>query len=202
MKNTLNYIVIKFAMWYYLKILHRIKYDEHASDYIYDPILVLKDQAHDDHIYHFPDDINISIQYSIPIIKELAEKEHEKYIPFNQLRELLLHDVEQTKEEFDSIRNLIVRRQEHDSPFLIIMYHIPSQKWLLLDGRHRFIEYEKFSPYEEKVPVLAVDSEMLMPAIINKSGFIAYCIQQNVYVLQVYPIWMWRKRLLKVRRFL
>lgn len=53
MKNTLNYIVIKFAMWYYLKILHRIKYDEHASDYIYDPILVLKDQAHDDHIYHF-----------------------------------------------------------------------------------------------------------------------------------------------------
>ena len=144
---------------------------------------------------------NISIQYSIPIIKELAEKEHEKYIPFNQLKALLRHDVEQTKEEFDSIRNLIVRRQEHDSPFLIIMYHIPSQKWLLLDGRHRFIEYEKFSPYEEKVPVLAVDSEMLMPAIINKSGFIAYCIQQNIYVLQVYPIWMWRKRLLKVRRF-
>ena len=71
---------------------------------------------------------NISIQYSIPIIKELAEKEHEKYIPFNQLKALLRHDVEQTKEEFDSIRNLIVRRQEHDSPFLIIMYHIPQSK--------------------------------------------------------------------------
>lgn len=97
---------------------------------------------------------------------------------------------------------MIVSKHKHNSQFLIIMYHFPSDKWLLLDGRHRFIEYEKFNPNEERVPVLIVNSEMLLPAIINKSGLIAYCIQHNIYVLQCYPIWMWRTELLHMHRFL
>lgn len=174
--NIVNYIATKFAIRYYTKLLHKIKDDESMSNYIYKPILLLKDYAYDDHIYHFPGNIDINIQYSIPIIRELAEKEHQCCIPFEQLKELLSYDLEQTKEELNSIRNMIVSKQEHNSPYLIIMNHIPTQRWLLLDGRYRFIEYEKFNPHEEKVPVLAVDSKMLMPAIINKSGLIAYCV--------------------------
>lgn len=189
-------------MRYYVKILHNIKDNDHASEYLYDYFMVLKDQTHDEHIYHFPDNIDINIQYSIPIIRLLAEKERETYIPFRKLKELLSFDIEQSREEFDNIRTLIARKQKHDAKFLIIMYHIPSDKWLLLDGRHRFVEYEKFEPDEEQVPVLVVNSEMLLPAIINKNGFIAYCIQHNLYVLQSHPIWTWKTKLLNIHRFL
>ncbi|MCI8410008.1 MAG: hypothetical protein HFJ09_12185 [Lachnospiraceae bacterium] len=202
MKNILNQIVVTIAIQYYMKILNKIKDDEHASDYLYDHSLVLRDQTHDKHIYHFPRNIDINILYSIPIIRILAGKENEKYISFKKLKELLSYDIEQSKAEFDAIKTLIVHKQKHDSQFLIIMYHYPSGKWLLLDGRHRFVEYEKFKPDEERVPVLVVDSEMLLTAIINKSGFIAYCIQHNIYVLQKYPIWMWRTKLLNTHRFL
>lgn len=202
MRQMIRYIVIKIVLRYYMKVLHKIKDDTHMNDNLYDCSLVIKDNTHDEHIFHFPENIDICVQYSIPIIKALVGKEREKYIPFRELKDLLSYDIEQSKEEFDSLRTLIVRKQQHDSEFLIIMYHISSSKWLLLDGRHRFVEYEKFNPNEEKVPVLVVDSEMLLPAIINKSGFIAYCIQQNIYVLQKFPMNMWRTWLLKVHRFL
>lgn len=202
MGNILNYLAIKIAGKYYRKILRSIKDNEHASEYIDDPALVLMDQHHDDHVYHFIDNINIRIQYSIPIVRKLAGKENEKHMSFKELEQLLRYDIEQSRGEFDALRALIVRRQKHSAQFLIIMYHVPNGTWLLLDGRHRFIEYEKFQPDAKRVPVLAVDSEMLFSAIINKSGFIAYCIQHNGYILQNYPIWKWRKSLLKIRYLL
>ncbi len=84
--KLLNYIAVKLTAKYYKNILYSIKEDEHASDYIYDPRLVLMDQEHDTHIHHFEDNIDISIQYSIPIIKKLANKENERYIPFRELK--------------------------------------------------------------------------------------------------------------------
>ncbi len=115
---------------------------------------------------------------------------------------MLSYDIEQSREEFDVLRTQIVCRQKHNSQFLIIMYHVPSGKWLLLDGRHRFVEYEKFQPDEKNVPVLVVNSEMLYSAIINKSGFIAYSVQHNRYVYLNYPIGAWRKMILKLRNLL
>lgn len=202
MKNILTSILLKIALCYYTQILRIIKDKKRINDYLYDYSLFLNDQTHDDHVYHFPQKIDIFIRYSIPIIKLLANKEQEKYISFKELTELLDYDLTQSKGELDCLRSLITQKQKHDSPFLIIMYHIPNDKWLLLDGRHRYIEYEKFSINEEHIPVLMVDSEQLMRAIINKDGFIAYCIQHNIYVFQEYPIWQWKEKLLNVHRFL
>lgn len=202
MRNIINDLAIRIASKYYKKVLHNIKDNEHASDFIDDPALMLADQHHDDHVYHFCDNIDISIQYSIPVVRKLAGKEHEKYMSFKDLKRLLYYDIEQSREEMDNLRKLIVRRQKHNSQFLIVMYHVPNGTWLLLDGRHRFIEYEKFQPDAERVPVLVVDSEMLYSAIINKSGFIAYCIQHNGYILQEYPIRMWKSKLWKIHTLL
>lgn len=202
MQKILNILAVKIAAKYYKKVLYVIKDDEHVSDFMDDPVLVLKDQHHDDHVYHFADGIDINIMYSIPIVRKLAGKEHERYMPFKDLKKLLDYDMEQSREEMDILRQLIVRKQKHDSQFLIIMYHVPNGNWLLLDGRHRFIEYEKFQPNAERVPVLVVDSEMLSSAIINKNGFIAYCIQHNGYILQEYPMRMWKSKLWKIHELL
>lgn len=202
MGNIINNLAIKIAAKYYKKVVYSIKDNEHASDFIDNPALILADQQHDDHVYYFGDNIEISIQYSIPIVKKLAGKEHEKYMSFKDLKRLLNYDMEQSKEEMDALRKQIIRKQKHDSPFLIVMYHVPNGTWLLLDGRHRFIEYEKFQPDAERVPVLVVDSEMLYSAIINKSGFIAYCILHNGYILQEYPIRMWKSKLWKIHTLL
>lgn len=200
--NILRDIIVKVATEYYMKIVYKIKDNEYPSDYISNPRAILEDQEHDAHVYHFPDNIDVSIQYSIPIIRELAGKDYERYISFKELKELLAYDIEQSKEEFDDIRKLVVGKYKHKAESLVIMYYIPHERWLLLDGRHRFVEYEKFNPDAECVSVLAVNSKMLMPAIINKCGFICYCIQQNIYVLAKYPIRMWKKNLLNIRRLL
>lgn len=201
-KYMLNHIGEKVATRYYTKLLRDIKHDNSASDYIYDYSVVIEDQTHDEHIYHFSEDIDITICYSIPIIRNIASKENEKYISFESLRNLLSYDLEQSKEHMDVLRRKIVEKRKHDSKFLIIMYHAPQEKWLLLDGRHRFIEYEKFNPNEAKIPVLVVDSEWLMGAILNRSGFIAYCVQHNLYILRKYPVRMWKAKLWKIRMLL
>lgn len=202
MNKLISHIAMIIATQYYMKIIYEVKDDECASDYIYDLRVVSEDQTHDAHIFHFPENIDISIQYSIPIIRLLAVKENEKYISFEQLKERLAYDTEQSKEVLDEIRQLITDKREHEPASLVIMYYIPHKRWLLLDGRHRFIEYEKFDPNAESVPILEVDSKMLLPAIINKSGFIACCIQHNIDVLDNYPIWTWRKNLLNIRGLL
>lgn len=202
MGNILNKLAVKIAMKHYIKILHTLKDDNSVSEYLYDYSIFTRDQTHDEHVYHFSENIDITICYSVPLIRETTDKEHEKYMSFKELKELLNYDIEQSREEFDAIRTLIVRRQKHDSPSLIIMYHVPNRNWLLLDGRHRFIEYEKFQPNAKRVPVLVVDSEMLPHTILNKSGFIAYCVQHNLHILENYPIWLWRKKVLKIQYLL
>lgn len=202
MGNILKKLAKKIAMKHYIKILHKLKDDNSVSDYLYDYSIFARDQTHDEHVYHFSENIDITICYSVPLIREITGKEHETYMSFKELKELLNYDVEQSREEFDAIRTLVVRRQKHNSPSLIIMYHVPNGNWLLLDGRHRFVEYEKFQPDAKRVPVLVVDSEMLPRTILNKSGFIAYCVQHNAHILENYPIWLWRKKVLKIQYLL
>ena len=201
-ENILKHVIERVATRYYIKLLRKIKHDKSASDYLYDYSVVIEDQKHDEHIYHFAEDVNITICYSIPIIRKITSKENEKYITFENLRALLSYDLEQSKEHMDVLRRKIVGKRKHDSKFLIIMYHTPHETWLLLDGRHRFIEYEKFYPKETKVPVLVVDSEKLLGAILNRSGFIAYCVQHNLHILRKYPIRMWKKMLWEIHMLL
>lgn len=164
--------------------------------------MYLENPIHDEHIYCYPNNINIWIQYSLPIIRKLAKKENEEYISFGKLRQMLDYDICKCKDELDRIRHIVVRRIEHDEKFLIIMYHIPNGKWLLLDGRHRLIEYEKFGSDDEKVPVIKADSEMISFAIINKSGYIAYCIQYNIFIMTNFSLLKWRRKLIDINTLL
>lgn len=205
MKNyILNDIVSKIALHYYMKILHNIKDDVHAGEYIYyDSTLCVDSRPqYDEHVYHFPDNIDISIPYSIPTVRMLAGKENEIYISFQEIKKMLAFDVEQTCEEFNAIRKLVVNKQKHTPESLIIMYSVPLNQWLILDGRHRYVEYEKFNPLEERVPVLMVTSDMLISAIVNKKGRIAYCVQHNMFVFQNYKIRDWKKNLINIYQYL
>ena len=49
------------------------------GDFIYDYSLYLENPIHDEHIYCYPNNINIWIQYSLPIIRKLAKKEKKVY---------------------------------------------------------------------------------------------------------------------------
>ena len=57
MRQMIRYIVIKIVLRYYMKVLHKIKDDTHMNDNLYDCSLVIKDNTHDEHIFHFPENI-------------------------------------------------------------------------------------------------------------------------------------------------
>lgn len=197
--KILGRTVAKITIPYYTEILRKIQYEVGYSAYLYKPELVKIDQEHDDHVYHFPQNIDINIEYSIPVVWELADETCKKSIIFADLKKMLRFDLEQSKEDMDVLRRHIKNRRKHKSKFLIVMYHVPNNTYLLLDGRHRFVEYEKFASDTERVPVLLVDSEKMKRAIITKAGFIAYCIQRNFYIFQNFPIWEWGKLLSNIR---
>ena len=82
------------------------------------------------------------------------------------------------------------------------MGYIPNQQWILVDGRHRFVEYEKFEPDAKEIPILGLNSDFLKSAIMNKTGFIAYNIQSNLYLMNTTHLGKWKGNITNIKSLL
>lgn len=182
-------LVVKVLNKYYLKVLNRLYKKDTANPLLAYRDLVLLDQEHDTHIFNYGEKIQIEFQYSIAIINKIYENEKITNVPLSNVLKMLENDINRSKDIFAEISKSVSNRHKHPNKALIIMRHTLSGEYFIIDGRHRLVEYIKFSNLDTKIPILLVDSERISVALLNRNAFVAYQMEHNLFVLRKYPFW-------------
>lgn len=186
--SNIKRIIINFLIKRYYEILKSIKDSDTTNPLLVHGDLVLENQEHDAHIFDCARDIQIEFQYSIAVINKICENEKVCMIPLAKVLTMLARDIENNKENFAEISSYVKTKWKHKYDRLIIIEHMPSGTYMLADGRHRLVEYVKFSSKSSNIPVLLVSSELVSRALLNRNAFVAYQIQHNLYALNELPL--------------
>ena len=82
------------------------------------------------------------------------------------------------KEIFNDVKSVI----HHEYDDILIMFFEPLKKYILIDGRHRVVEYMKFKPTQD-VFFRIVSSDDCISCIMFKRDLLAYGILNNARVI-------------------
>ena len=89
------------------------------------------------------------------------------------------YDLEfETKEIYNDVKSVI----HHEYNDILIMFFEPLKKYVLIDGRHRAVEYMKFKPTQE-ILFRIVSSNNCISSIMFKKDLLAYGILNNARVI-------------------
>lgn len=187
-------LILLFVSPYYIaKIKRAIKKDEYLVN-----VTELGGEAQLDSRYFSPGwFFGIEVHYSVNICNQIAQEQEIEHISFRLLKTLIEEDLSVSKQNFDELRKMIIKGYAHKEKHLLLMYYPPMDRYVLTDGKHRFIEYEKFDCGSLDVPVKVIFSDEMIPAIINKSGRYCYIAVHNEYVMRNSCIANWKKEFLK-----
>lgn len=152
--------------------------------------LAISIPQYDTHTFFYNPNIRITCQHSIGVLRRLCLDYNVKSVrlSYNEIVKLIEDDLNNSIDEISKIRNHVKSVRKHEYEELIIVFHIPSGKYLLVDGRHRLIEHEKFKPHNAKMTAIIVDSEFAGYAIIHRTAYIAHRMEHNLFFLDNLPL--------------
>lgn len=136
-------------------------------------------QEHHSRIIYMPFNNQKEILYNNYAVRLIANKKEVCEMNFEELSVILSNDYSVSTQGLSDIYNNIEKPISHNTDSLLIMYYYPLDKYLLLDGRHRYVEYLKFN-LTKPIRVKFVSSEEIRDTIMNHQGFLAYCIHYNL----------------------
>ena len=137
------------------------------------------------HSFVFPTGEEISISWDIGQIRSDIKNNSIQYLALPRLKEIIQADLAASIDEFIDIGNEVVSVKHHLDEPLIVMDFKPQRSYLLIDGRHRFVEYAKFNQ-KSLIPCYFIDSEDCCKNIILKRDLIIYKILKNIWVVKRY----------------
>lgn len=213
MEKYLNYIKdeitkisdIKLREMLMLEIdCYILNWGKYKNEIVSSPIYNRIPELYDKHNFYFHTSESISISWDIDVLYDFAIKNLSiEHTTFQALVSLLGDDLSNSAEEIERVRAKVNSKQSHKYQPLLIMKYKPLNIHLLIDGRHRYIEYEKFNQTVD-IPIYMVDDEMAMEAICLKNELMAYIIMHNIKV--IYNIFIGEEftlaRLLDVDRYM
>lgn len=156
---------------------------KYAADSTCSPFYNSITGQYDRHIFHLHTGESISIRWDIDKLYKYAMS----YLPITNISlsefdSLTYSDRLTSADEFSRIYNEISTIHNHKYfPILAINFK-PTREVLILDGRHRYIEYKKFKPYSS-LPIYILDDEACFTSIIHKNELLGYIILHNIEVI-------------------
>lgn len=160
-----------------------LNWNKHKNEAVPSPIYNRIPELYNKHNFNFHTGESISISWDIDALYDFAINNLPiSYMEFQKLTSLLGHDLSNSAEEIDRVRAEVNSKQSHKYQPLLIMQYKPLNTYLLIDGRHRYIEYEKFNQTVD-IPIYVVDDEKAIEAICLNNELMAYIIMHNIEVI-------------------
>lgn len=102
-----------------------------------------------------------------------------------QFEHLLQIDINESLEEFNIIKQTVKSIYQHTYDAILIINFKPTNSFLFLDGRHRFIEHQKFNP-TKNINAYIIDDEKCIDCILKKNELVSYIILHNIKEISDY----------------
>lgn len=195
MTNYLNYIeqeILKSTNTY--KKDHALKqialYKKYWEYYKYDltqnPLNTYALDLYDKREFSFHTNEQIEIRWNVDgLYLHAIDNLVLEYLDIQEFETLIYDDLVSSFIQLNSISQKVQTLHKHLYNPLLIMNFKPMNQYLILDGRHRYIEYKKFKK-DEKIPVYVVEDKDCISYILHKNELVAYIILHNIKVLNDY----------------
>ena len=141
--------------------------------------------SYNTHHFILPTEENVSISWDIDKLYKLSEKTSINYLSLSKFEALLCHDLTASNDEFINITRKVKTINSHRYKPALVIHFKPTHNDILIDGRHRYIEYKKFKP-SEKIPFYYLDDEICITSILTKRELLTYIILHNIEIINDY----------------
>lgn len=167
--------------------LYQKYWQKYSNDLSDNPLNKAKDGKCDLHYFDFPTNEQITISWNIDSIYQyaIANKIPIRNLQLNEFESLLRDDIIATEEELNVIHAYVDSVYEHQYTPILIMNFKPMNQHIILDGRHRYVEYKKLNP-TAKIPIYVVDDDNCIEHINLKNQLVAYIIVHNIKIIADY----------------
>lgn len=136
----------------------------------------------DTHNFQFPTNETIQISWDIDKIYRKSAMIQPKKISLTDIEKLIIQDISNSIYEFTRVENEVKSIYKHKYAAVLIFYFSPQNAYIMLDGRHRFIEERKFKK-NGCISAFILDSDNYLDCLIHKKDHLAYIILHNIKII-------------------
>lgn len=162
--------------------LYKEYWSKYSTDNSRSPLYESTPNLFNVHNFDLPTGESVYISWDVDGLYEVAKKAPINQASLFEFERLLSNDLIASADEFSRISSEVNSVYKHKYEPVLVIYFKPTQNALLLDGRHRYIEFKKFKSLE-KIPFYYLDDEMCFTNILFKNGLLAYIILHNIEVI-------------------
>ncbi len=166
------------------------KYKQYWEKYHMDcssnPLYNSSPYACDQQTFFLTDNEQVTIRWDVDLLYQIAASSTQiEFLSLREFEEIIESALLYSSDEFSYIEKYITPIHNHVySPILLMNFH-PLYETIILDGRHRYIEYKKFYP-TASIPVYILDDQQCYNCILHKNELLAYIIMHNIAEMNNY----------------
>lgn len=134
----------------------------------------------DTHCFYFPTNENVNLTWDVNLIyKKFLKFNTTRYISLKDFEKIFSSDLKESQEEIKRIYNSVKNIFPHTYNNILTIFFKPMHKNLILDGRHRYIEFKKFKK-NQLINFSYLNSEDIMDCIPTAFDLVKYIILNNL----------------------
>lgn len=140
-------------------------------------------ELYDRHYFFLPTDETVTISWDIEQLYEVANSSIKStYLSLIEFEKLTETDRINAYDELKRIDREVISLYPHTHTSILLINFKPTNNLIIIDGRHRYMEYKKLKP-NELLPVYILDDEQCFSNIFLKNDFLSYIILHNIEVI-------------------
>lgn len=162
--------------------LYKEYWNKYSTDNSRNPLYNSIPSLYDTHNFDLPTGESVSISWDIDGLYNVAKQAPINQASLSDFEGLLFNDLIASADEILRVSHEVNSIHKHKYEPILVIYFKPMQNALLLDGRHRYIEFKKLKS-SELIPFYYLDDEMCFTNILLKKELLTYIILHNIEVI-------------------
>ena len=167
--------------------LYKEYWKKYSTDNSRNPLYQSAPSMYNRHTINLHTNEAVSISWDVRQLYGIAQHMPIKQASLRDFETLLHHDLVASANEISRISHKINSIHTHQYNPILVMNFKPIKNSLLIDGRHRYVEYKKFNS-SQLLPYYVIDDELCFSSILFKKELLSYIILHNIEIIDSFII--------------
>ena len=134
----------------------------------------------DTHHFHFFTGETIKLSWDIDRVYKKTVLINPTKSSVSEFETLLSHDLNFSEAEFNKVSLEVKSIQKHKYGPVLICHMVPFNSYILLDGRHRYIERKKF---DSQIDYIVLQSDQIIDCLFSSYEMALYALIHNISII-------------------
>lgn len=163
--------------------LYKKMYCKYKGTTMHNPLYLGNMTSLDVHNFLLPTNESFTISWDIDLIyQKFSNYQTTHFLSLEDFNSLFRSDIENSNSELKKIYKKVKHIHSHTYNDILTLYFSPFDCNLILDGRHRYIEFAKLNP-NQLINISYFNSNDVIDCIVSAFDLVQYIIINNIYEL-------------------